>query len=135
MSACEPTSAAPAGNWIANQPYLLLNITAMCWAGNAIVGRLARARPPPRGPHRAGDAVIPALVACVPDHPAVCLETSGARLGRDPLPPRNHDRAFDHRHRRLQHPAILGARAYPGAEHAVAAIRGAAVRRDLVAAA
>jgi drug/metabolite transporter (DMT)-like permease len=41
MSASEPTSAAPAGNWIANQPYLLLSITAMCWAGNAIVGRLA----------------------------------------------------------------------------------------------
>jgi drug/metabolite transporter (DMT)-like permease len=41
MSASEPTSTAPAGNWIANQPYLLLSITAMCWAGNAIVGRLA----------------------------------------------------------------------------------------------
>jgi drug/metabolite transporter (DMT)-like permease len=41
MSASEPTSTAPAGNWIVNQPYLLLCITAMCWAGNAIVGRLA----------------------------------------------------------------------------------------------
>jgi drug/metabolite transporter (DMT)-like permease len=41
MSASEPTSNEPAGNWIANQPYLLLSITAMCWAGNAIVGRLA----------------------------------------------------------------------------------------------
>ena len=41
MTASEPTSNAPAGNWIANQPYLLLSITAMCWAGNAIVGRLA----------------------------------------------------------------------------------------------
>jgi len=41
MSASEPTSAARSGNWIANQPYLLLSITAMCWAGNAIVGRLA----------------------------------------------------------------------------------------------
>jgi drug/metabolite transporter (DMT)-like permease len=40
MSASEPTSR-PAGNWIVNQPYLLLSITAMCWAGNAIVGRLA----------------------------------------------------------------------------------------------
>jgi drug/metabolite transporter (DMT)-like permease len=28
-------------HWIANQPYLLLSITALCWAGNAIVGRLA----------------------------------------------------------------------------------------------
>ena len=41
MSASEPTSTARSGNWIANQPYLLLSITAMCWAGNAIVGRLA----------------------------------------------------------------------------------------------
>src|SRR5689334_17633529 len=41
MSASEPTSPARSGNWIANQPYLLLSITAMCWAGNAIVGRLA----------------------------------------------------------------------------------------------
>src|SRR5437879_5458984 len=41
MSASEPASSATAGNWIANQPYLLLSITAMCWAGNAIVGRLA----------------------------------------------------------------------------------------------
>lgn len=41
MSASEPTSDARSGNWIANQPYLLLSITAMCWAGNAIVGRLA----------------------------------------------------------------------------------------------
>ena len=39
MSASEPT--APSGNWLANQPYLLLSITALCWAGNAIVGRLA----------------------------------------------------------------------------------------------
>src|SRR6266576_691361 len=41
MSASEPTSDARSGNWLANQPYLLLSITALCWAGNAIVGRLA----------------------------------------------------------------------------------------------
>ena len=41
MSASESTSNAAAGSWIANQPYLLLSITALCWAGNAIVGRLA----------------------------------------------------------------------------------------------
>src|SRR5689334_12724032 len=34
-------------NWIANQPYLLLSITALCWAGNAIVGRLAAGHIPP----------------------------------------------------------------------------------------
>jgi drug/metabolite transporter (DMT)-like permease len=35
------TSALASGSWIANQPYLLLCITALCWAGNAVVGRLA----------------------------------------------------------------------------------------------
>jgi len=34
-------SAAPSRRWIANQPYLLLSITAACWAGNAVVGKLA----------------------------------------------------------------------------------------------
>jgi drug/metabolite transporter (DMT)-like permease len=42
MSASDHTStAAPSRHWIANQPYLLLSITSLCWAGNAIVGRLA----------------------------------------------------------------------------------------------
>src|SRR6266478_3652567 len=41
MTATEQTSSTRSGNWLANQPYLLLSITAMCWAGNAIVGRLA----------------------------------------------------------------------------------------------
>jgi len=41
MSASEPDAPASPANWIANQPYLLLSITALCWAGNAIVGRLA----------------------------------------------------------------------------------------------
>src|SRR6185436_8314508 len=47
MSASEPTSRTLAGNWLANQPYLLLAITAACWAGNAIVGRLAAGHIPP----------------------------------------------------------------------------------------
>src|SRR3954468_5208179 len=29
------------GNWLANQPYLLLSLTALFWAGNAVVGRIA----------------------------------------------------------------------------------------------
>jgi drug/metabolite transporter (DMT)-like permease len=41
-----PGAAAP-GYWLANQPYLLLSITALCWAGNAIVGRLAAGHIPP----------------------------------------------------------------------------------------
>ncbi|MGY3447966.1 DMT family transporter [Bradyrhizobium sp. USDA 4353] len=48
MSAADPTaSAAPARAWIANQPYVLLSITALCWAGNSIVGRLAAGHIPP----------------------------------------------------------------------------------------
>jgi drug/metabolite transporter (DMT)-like permease len=41
MTATEQTSSARSGNWLANQPYLLLSVTALCWAGNAIVGRMA----------------------------------------------------------------------------------------------
>jgi len=50
MSASDQAShAAPraSSHWIANQPYLLLCITALCWAGNAIVGRLAAGHIPP----------------------------------------------------------------------------------------
>src|SRR5260370_2806562 len=48
MFASDPTSGAAApGSWLANQPYLLLSITALCWAGNAIVGRLAAGHIPP----------------------------------------------------------------------------------------
>src|SRR3954469_11442560 len=46
MTATEQTSPARSG-WLANQPYLLLSITALCWAGNAIVGRLAAGHIPP----------------------------------------------------------------------------------------
>src|SRR3954462_10423620 len=37
----QSSGASAPRNWIANQPYLLLCVTALCWAGNAIVGRLA----------------------------------------------------------------------------------------------
>jgi drug/metabolite transporter (DMT)-like permease len=47
MSASEPHAPANPANWIANQPYLLLSIAALCWAGNAIVGRLAAGHIPP----------------------------------------------------------------------------------------
>ena len=47
MSASETTAPAPSGNWLANQPFLLLGITVLCWAGNAIVGRLAAGHIPP----------------------------------------------------------------------------------------
>ncbi|WP_159008329.1 DMT family transporter [Bradyrhizobium sp. S69] len=47
MSATEPTSRAASGHWLTHQPYLLLCIAALCWAGNAIVGRLAVGHIPP----------------------------------------------------------------------------------------
>jgi drug/metabolite transporter (DMT)-like permease len=48
MTATDQTSGATApGSWLTNQPYLLLSITALCWAGNAIVGRLAAGHIPP----------------------------------------------------------------------------------------
>jgi len=42
-----PQDEAASASWIANQPYLLLSITSLCWAGNAIVGRLAAGHIPP----------------------------------------------------------------------------------------
>src|ERR1700736_1897783 len=48
MSASDQTSdAVSPGGRLANQPYLLLSFTALCWAGNAIVGRLAAGHIPP----------------------------------------------------------------------------------------
>ena len=48
MSASDQISgASPKGAWLANQPYVLLSIAALCWAGNAIVGRLAVGHIPP----------------------------------------------------------------------------------------
>jgi drug/metabolite transporter (DMT)-like permease len=48
MSVSDQTSGpASSGRWLANQPYLLLTITSLCWAGNAIVGRLAAGHIPP----------------------------------------------------------------------------------------
>jgi drug/metabolite transporter (DMT)-like permease len=47
MTASPSTTRAPAGRWIANQPYLLLSLTALFWAGNAIVGRFAAGHIPP----------------------------------------------------------------------------------------
>jgi drug/metabolite transporter (DMT)-like permease len=47
MSASEQVTDATRGGWLANQPYILLSIAAMGWAGNAIVGRLAAGHIPP----------------------------------------------------------------------------------------
>jgi len=48
MAATDHTStAAPSGNWLANQPYLLLSLTALFWAGNAVLGRAVAGHIPP----------------------------------------------------------------------------------------
>ncbi len=47
MSASEQVTGARPSSWLADQPYLLLSIAAMGWAGNAIVGRLAAGHVPP----------------------------------------------------------------------------------------
>jgi drug/metabolite transporter (DMT)-like permease len=41
------TRPAPFTHWLANQPYLLLSLTALFWAGNVIVGRVAAGHIPP----------------------------------------------------------------------------------------
>jgi drug/metabolite transporter (DMT)-like permease len=43
----QPSRALSPAGWLANQPYVLLTITALCWAGNAIVGRQAAGHIPP----------------------------------------------------------------------------------------
>lgn len=43
----QASDAASPGGWLANQPYLLLSIAPLCWAGNAIIGRLAAGHIPP----------------------------------------------------------------------------------------
>src|SRR3954465_8611109 len=43
----QSSGASAPRNWIATQPYLLLCIPALCWAGNAVVGRLAAGHIPP----------------------------------------------------------------------------------------
>jgi len=48
MPASDKTSRGASSHfWLANQPYLLLSITALCWAGNAIAGRFAAGQIPP----------------------------------------------------------------------------------------
>ena len=47
MSVSEDISDDAPRGWFANQPYVLLSIAAACWAGNAIVGRLAAGHIPP----------------------------------------------------------------------------------------
>ncbi len=119
---------APPPRQLARQPAL-----SAALHHRAVLGRQRHRRPPRRRAYSAGDADVPALVAGVSDHSPVYLEPPQARLGRDPRQARNDGRALRHRHRRLQHPAILVARTYPGAEHAAAAVGRAAGRRDLVA--
>src|SRR5436305_8968029 len=47
MIASRATGAKASIRWLADQPYLLLTLTALFWAGNAIVGRFAAGHIPP----------------------------------------------------------------------------------------
>src|SRR6516162_7699227 len=111
MSASDQTSqAASPLHWIANQPYLLLSITALCWAGNAIVGRLAAGHIPPVTLSFLRWSLAFLLILPLAwkhlkrDWPAI-----RGKLG--------NGAAVGHRHWRLQHAAILGARTHAGTEY------------------
>jgi drug/metabolite transporter (DMT)-like permease len=47
MTAIPPSTGRGPIGWLGNQPYLLLSLTALFWAGNAIVGRFAAGHIPP----------------------------------------------------------------------------------------
>ena len=128
MSASDQTSHVPApGRWLANQPYLLLSITALCWAGNAIVGRLAAGHiPPVTLSFLRWSMAFLIILPFAWKHLKHDWAAIRARLGIMIA-------ALPHRHRHLQHPAILGAGIYPGAQHAAAAVGRAADRRAVVA--
>jgi drug/metabolite transporter (DMT)-like permease len=46
MSASEPPSFDPI-RWLNHQPYLLLSLAALCWAGNIVLGRYVAGHVPP----------------------------------------------------------------------------------------
>ena len=43
----KPSPAASPVAWLANQPYLLLSLTSLCWAGNIVLGRYVAGHVPP----------------------------------------------------------------------------------------
>ena len=47
MSGIPATSGARTGGWLLNQPYLLLSLTSLFWAGNTIIGRYVAGHIPP----------------------------------------------------------------------------------------
>jgi drug/metabolite transporter (DMT)-like permease len=47
MALARDTAASRAGGWIFDQPYLLLSLTSLFWAGNTILGRFIAGHVPP----------------------------------------------------------------------------------------
>src|ERR1700744_827229 len=47
MSGMPASSGARKGNWFLDQPYLLLSLTSLFWAGNTILGRYVAGHIPP----------------------------------------------------------------------------------------
>ena len=91
----QASDAASPGGWLANQPYLLLSIAPLCWAGNAIVGRLAAGHIPPVTLSFLRWSL--ALLVILP----MALETSQTRLADDPGLARRDDLPLRHRDRGL----------------------------------
>ena len=91
-----PAQAA-AGGWLLDQPYLLLALTSLFWAGNTILGRFIVGHVPPMT--LAFIRWSGAFVILLP----FAAAASRARLAGHPQACRPDDAARAHRHLRLQH--------------------------------
>src|SRR5277367_5281607 len=47
MSVTRTGSRSPLGGWLFDQPYLLLSLTSLFWAGNTVLGRFIAGHVPP----------------------------------------------------------------------------------------
>ena len=47
MPGAPASTSARVGGWLADQPYLLLSLTSLFWAGNTVLGRFVVGHIPP----------------------------------------------------------------------------------------
>ena len=113
------------GGWLFDQPYLLLSLTSLFWAGNTVLGRFVAGHVPP-----ITLAFIRWAAATL-----ILLPFAARHLIRDWPVIRKHAGAADpdrvHRFLRLQHDGLLRPAIHDRDQRAVAAIGRAAVRRDV----
>src|SRR2546430_5215102 len=111
IPAPSPPAPDPLG-WLNNQPYLLLSLTSLFWAGNIVLGRYVAGHVPPmtlsclmdrRGPHSMAGPAAPSEPRL--GSPARAAAADGAVV-RDRIPPQKT-------------PPPLAAAANAGAERAV----------------